>query len=106
MAERTIEQLTLREMLFEAERLTREMNEHLQQGFLPKARDLRRLVKQQNANAENVKDITVRTNVARVLESEEFTRGLLEKMEEYFAGIDNALSELRSGNENESDSGI
>jgi hypothetical protein len=99
MVERTLQQMTLREMLIEAERLTRELAEHLDQAFIPNCHELARLVRPINGEPPDVRaleDITVRTQAARILESESFTETIFEKLSEYCRAIDVAVSRATS----------
>ncbi len=96
MPERPVEQLTLREMFKDAERLTRDLIEHLDQGFHPKAHQLHRLVRPTDTEAfdARVEDVTVRNHVLRVLESEEYTEKLYEKLQQYYLAIDKVASRI------------
>ena len=62
--------LPLRERLTIAERLSRELCEHLEQGFLPKIETLRRVTRQKEAVAADTTDKTVRDTVVIVQKSE------------------------------------
>lgn len=96
MAERSIDQLTLRELFKDAERLTREMIEHLDQGFTPKSRSLTRLVSPAPGDPEHdhIEDLTIRNQVSEVLKSEDFTNQLHEKLTRYYAAIDRSASQI------------
>ncbi len=91
-----MEQLTLREMFKDAERLTRDLVEHLDQGFFPKAHQLQRLVRPTDTEAydSRVEDVTVRNHVLRVLESEDYTEQRYEKLQQYYHAIDNVASRI------------
>ena len=91
MAERPVAQLTLRELFTNAERLAREIIEHLEQGFIPKIHNLDRLVRAQEEGADEVLDVTVRNTAAAALSSDEFSQKLLARMNEYLVAIDNAI---------------
>jgi len=96
MAERLLSEMTLREMLTDAERLTRELIEHLDQGFIPKVHTLRKMVRPTisgGVDAE-VEDISVRDTTARVLKSEEFMAELYQKLKQYCTAIDEAVSRI------------
>lgn len=92
MAERRADQLTLRELFTNAERLARELFEHLEKGVLPKIQNLDQLTKcTEDQTDESVPDVSVRRAAAELLGSDEFSQKLLEKMDEYLSAIDNAI---------------
>ena len=78
MSDRPVESLTLRQKLIDAEKLARELVEHLERGFIPKVHQLRRTARRA-ANPEHqgeIKDLTVRNTVDQVLKSDDYTRQL------------------------------
>ena len=97
MAEAPLTEMTLREMLADAEQLTRELIEHLDQNFIPKAHALGKLVRPTvGSNVdEPVEDISVRDTAIRSLESGGFTEELYEKISQYCAAIDEAVSSIK-----------
>lgn len=98
MDTRPLEQLTLRDKLTEAERVTRELVEHLDRGFIPKAHELRRVVRHHDGpDGTPVQDVTVRNHAARVLESDQFTEKLYDKLDRYFAAIATEVSRIVEG---------
>lgn len=94
MAERSIEQLTLVDKFREADQLARALIDHLDRGFLPKVRDLERLVRPNphNAGYQDVSDLRVRNYVANVISSDDFTSQNCRKLDQYIQAIDNAVS--------------
>lgn len=80
----TLESLPLREKFTNAERLTRELIEHLEQGFLPKLKKLRGVTRKDD---ESVTDRTVRDHCKRLLDSDDFTHDLADKLQEYLDHI-------------------
>jgi hypothetical protein len=99
MVERSIQSQTLREMLVEAERLSRELCEHLDQSFLPKCLELTRLVRPINGEPPDeraLEDVTLRTQTARILETETFTDGVFEELSEYCKAIEGAVDKIAS----------
>jgi hypothetical protein len=89
LAERPVEQLTLRELFANTETLIRELNEHLQQSFRPKVGRLAELVRP-GMSAEDrdaIADSTIRTHVAAVLSSDDYSQALLEKLDRHLAEI-------------------
>jgi|SRR5580704_16192378 hypothetical protein len=99
MVERSIKSLTLREMLIEAERLNREVSEHLDQSFIPKCLDLTRLLRPINGEPPDVRaieDVTVRTQAARILETDIFTDKVFAELTEYCKTIEGAVNRIAS----------
>ena len=96
MVERSPDQLTLRQLFTEAERLTRELTEHLEQGFLPKVQNLVRLADPSHLDVHGnpAEDISIRNCVAQVLESELYTDRLYERIETYCAAIDRDVARI------------
>jgi hypothetical protein len=99
MPERPIRSLTLSDMLVEAEHLSRELTEHLDQAFIPKCLELTRLVRPINGEPPDIRaleDVTIRTQAARILETETFTEKVFEQLSEYCKGIESAVSKIAS----------
>lgn len=94
MAQKKIENLPLREKLNAAERLARELKEHLEQAVLPRSNDLRRLVRRRDNPDESVTDKTVRNSVDQVFATEEYTTKLVEELFSYLDMIDRELKQL------------
>ena len=94
----SINRLTLREKLRDATRGVRELVEHLELGFVPKVHELRKLTRQHDpaAGATPVADVTIRSYVSSVLESDRFTAGLNESLEKYLNSINNDVSDVVS----------
>jgi hypothetical protein len=99
MSDKPVAHLTLREKFNAAERLSRELIEHLEQGFIPKAHELMRLVQPLRSGVfpTDVEDLTVRNHVAAVLESENYTEQLCEKLEAHCQAIKAEVSRIVSG---------
>lgn len=98
MAERAVDDLTLRELFSDAQRLTRELIEHLDQGFLPKTRALMRLVGSKAGDPEydQIEDLTVRNHSGDLLKSEDFTEQLYDRLEQYYEAIDRNVTRISS----------
>jgi hypothetical protein len=96
MIERRHDQLTLRELFIEAERLNRELIEHLEQGFLPKVQGLTRLAAPGyvDVHGHPAGDITVRNAAAQVLESEAYTEQLNGRIQDYCEAIDREVTRI------------
>ncbi|HEV8002273.1 MAG TPA: hypothetical protein VGP63_20450 [Planctomycetaceae bacterium] len=97
MADRPVQSYSLREMLVEAERLSRELSEHLDQSFLPKCLELTRLVRPINGEPPDeraLEDVTLRTQAARVLDTDTFTEKVFEQLLEYCKAIEGSVNKI------------
>lgn len=83
--------LPLRDQCRNAEHLVQRLIDHLEKGFLPKARKLKELLEEATADEEGVEDVTIRSHAASVLESERFSAELCDEVTNYFDSIDQAL---------------
>ena len=92
----SIDNLTLREKLRDAEHVLRELAEHLEQGFIPKVHELKKISRQPDpaSGAAPVADVTIRSYVSGVVESDRFTGGLVESLEKYLNAIQKDGSEV------------
>ena len=92
----SIDNLTLREKLRDAEHVLRELAEHLEQGFIPKVHELKKIRRQPDpaSGAAPVADVTIRSYVSGVVESDRFTGGLVESLEKYLNAIQKDVSEV------------
>lgn len=95
---RTADQRTLRELFTEAERLTRELIEHLDKGFIPKVQNLARMVdsSQLDAHGNPIEDITIRNAVALVAETEAYTDQLYRRISSYCEAIDRDVARINA----------
>lgn len=92
----SLENVPLREVCSEAERLTRELIDHLERNLIPKTRELHDLVKPDspfNTGGKQVKDVTVRNQTSTLLESHKFTEELLLKTRTYLERIEQTISQ-------------
>lgn len=96
MTDRPVDQLTLRELFTNSERLVRELVEHIERGFLPQVHNLRRITRlgRTAVDSERIEDVTVRNTVGRVLEGDDFTNQLYENLAAYLAAIDKSVHEI------------
>jgi hypothetical protein len=92
----SIDNLTLREKLRDAEHVLRELAEHLEQGFIPKVHELKKISRQPDpaSGAAPVADVTIRSYVSGVVERDRFTGGLVESLEKYLNAIQKDVSEV------------
>ena len=99
MAERPIEELTLREMFTGAESLIRDVEDHLHNSFLPKSRAAREKVSSNKVHSEQdfISDTTVRTHVAELLSSDDYSETLIKRLNDYLAAIEVRSKEAISG---------
>jgi hypothetical protein len=105
MARQNLEDLTLRDKFKEANRVAREFTEHVEQGFLPRCKQLGRPIRPKHEHAKDyeidpdagVEDSTVRSEVARVLESESYTDELFQKVRAYLESIDQEIDHIILG---------
>ncbi len=86
---RAIESMTLRDKCREANRVLRELIDHLDQGFLPKVQSLQKLSRPRDAKFDpaQVRDVTIRTSAAAILEAEQYTSKLDEEAKLLLAAI-------------------
>lgn len=82
-----LSQLTLRDKIREAARRAHDLNEHLEQAFVPKVHQLRKLTRPPEPEATPVPDLTIRHHAAIVLDSENYTAGLDDEATALFAAI-------------------
>jgi hypothetical protein len=77
-----------------AERLIRELTDHLDKGVLPKLVDLERLLRgaSEPGRRDELSDPTVRSHAAGILSADDFTESLCWQLDEYLQAIDRALT--------------
>jgi hypothetical protein len=99
MAERPIDQLTLRELFTNTEWLLRDLTEHLQQSFRPKSEALAELVRLYQVPEERdaIADTAVRTHAAALLDSDDYSQNLIKKLDRYLEVIDERSHAAISG---------
>lgn len=89
--------MTLRQKLMEADKLTRELMDHLERGFVPKVHTLRRVTRHgSEVENESITDLTVRSTADLVLDSAAFTAELSKGLEQFLAAIDADMSHTGS----------
>lgn len=97
----SLENVPLRDICKEAERLTRELIDHLENNLVPRSRELHELVKPDspfNETGTGVQDITVRNQASTLLESQEFTEQLFLKTRQYLKAIDQQVGAMTGNN--------
>ena len=84
-----LSQLTLRDKIREAARRTHDLNEHLEQAFVPKVHQLRKLTRPPEAGSDfvPVADTSIRNQAAIVLDCEKYTAALDEEVTALFNSI-------------------
>lgn len=99
-----LDDVPLRDLCKEAERLTRELIDHLERNQIPKTRELATLVRPDSPLAppgQIVPDVAVRTQAATLIDSQDFAAEVFEKASEYFAAIDRAMNAMVAKKPNE-----
>lgn len=91
----SVESMTLREKLTEADRLLREMVDHLENGFIPKTRLLSRALQEHQNNTVQLSDTAVRQQAAEVIDTNRFTERLYGKVEALLLSIDRDVNEIQ-----------
>jgi len=88
--------MTLREMLTDAERITHDLVDHLDKNFIPRSRQLAQLVAPTESESfvGDIADITVRNHASKLVDSEDFTEQLYEKLAKYCHSIDGSASRI------------
>ncbi len=88
---RAPEKLTLRDKCRDAARGVREVVDHLENSFLPKVHNLQKLARAREPSFDPsaIRDVTIRTHAATILEAEQYTA----KLDEEFRKLLNAIAE-------------
>ncbi len=90
----SIANMTLRDKLNEAERLMRELMDHLDNGFIPKARSLGRSLQEHGNDVSLISDTTVRQQTAELIDSNRYSEKLYNKVGELLAAIDEDVASI------------
>jgi hypothetical protein len=90
------ENIPLQDLCKDAERLTRDLIDHLERNMIPRTREFQVLVRPDSAfdTGSQVQDITIRNQVKTLQESQEFTEQLYQKTSQYLDAIDREVSRL------------
>lgn len=91
-----LNQLTLRDKIREAARRSHDLNEHIEQAFVPKVHQLRKLTRpaEPGSEAAPISDMTIRHQAAIVMESEAYTVGLDDETSALFAAISEEVEQV------------
>jgi hypothetical protein len=90
----SLKDVPLHSVCKEAERLTRELIDHLERNLIPRTREVHELVKPDspfNTAGGGVQDVTVRSQMSVLLESQEFAEQLFIKARENLEAIDQTI---------------
>lgn len=95
----SVDGLTLRQKFIDAGKLMRELSDHLDRNLRTRARDLRRLAKQgrSDLDGDEVKDVSIRSAVRRLCESDDYSRQTYVKVNEYLESIQRDVKKLAEG---------
>ena len=93
---RSLDDLTPRDKCREAQRVIRELIDHLDQAFLPKVKNLRKLARAQEPgyNPAGVRDVTIRAQAASLLEAEQYTIKLDEESKQFLTALAAEVEQL------------
>lgn len=93
------ESLTLRDQLNGADRLTREIMDHLERAFVPQAHELRRVTRVTGGDdaTGQLEDVTLRNQIDNLLESDAYTKEMSERLRAYLASIGKEVGKIVNG---------
>lgn len=91
-----LENVPLQDLCKDAERLTRELIDHLERNMIPRTTEFQTLVRPESAfdTGSDVQDITIRNQAKSLQESQEFTEQLYQKTSQYLDAIDREVGRL------------
>lgn len=92
---RKLDDMTLRDRVVASLRLNRELVEHLDQGFIPKVHQLRRVTRSEpREDEQGPGDRTVHSAAAEVLESDHFTVGVYQQLIAHCESVRRSVQEM------------
>lgn len=93
---RSIDGKTLRDKCRDANRVVREIIDHLENGILPKLNSLKKLARsrEQGFDPSSVRDVTIRTHAAAILEAEQYSIKLDEESKALLSAIATEVEHL------------
>ena len=96
---RSPESLTLRDQLNDADRLTREIMDHLERAFVPQSHELRRVtrVAGEEDHAVDLADVTLRNQIDNLLKSDDYTRKMTDQLAAYLGSIGKEVNKIVTG---------
>lgn len=96
---KSIEGMTLQEKVKNTELLIRELIQHLEMGFVPKLKQLQKVsrVGKSQSQLEDIADLTVRNHVSQVIETEQFTDELYQRLKEYTEALEKDMQTVIYG---------
>lgn len=99
MSIRSAAQMTLPELFVAAERHIRELVEHLDRNFVPKADSLVRMLEPRSgarteARSHRTDYAAIHSQVVQLVESEDYTDEVYSKLESYLRAIDAAVARI------------
>ena len=94
------ESLTLRDQLNDADRLTREIMDHLERAFIPQAHELRRVtrISGEDDPSGQLADVTLRNQVGNLLKSDDYTLTMTKRLHAYLTSIGKEVGKIVGGN--------
>ena len=92
------ESLTLRDQLTGADRLTREIMDHLERAFVPQAHQLRAVTRVTGeADTSQLEDVTLRNQIDNLLKSDDYTKEMSGRLRAYLASIGKEVGKIVTG---------
>lgn len=94
---RKIEEMTLRDRVAAAQRLSRDLVEHLDQGFIPKVHQLRRVTRSDSQGVDKEQgpsDRTVHSAAAGVLEADHYTVKVYQRLIAHGESVRRSVHEI------------
>lgn len=91
-----LDNMTLSKKLNETERVIRELQHHLEHGYIPKAHVLRRTARKGNEPKEQheITDVTMRSTIEKTLIADDFSQQLCHQLDQYLESIDVDLNRI------------
>lgn len=96
---RSPDSLTLREKLSDADRLNREIMDHLERAFVPQSHELRRVtrVSGEEDMTSQLADVTLRNQVDNLLKHDDYTQKMTDNLKAYLTSIGHEVGKIVGG---------